>query len=155
MRIPSKTKTPRFYVAMNLDWARSSWRSQEEAELALRRFLVVAPFPPLGVVVVGPEGRTVQPLVLQGWTDYPMLESEKGDHARDPAVPRTQAPWRRATVLAYDRNKYADVEVEGFGLLNFKVGYVLCEPSWETGMPFSSGSKKNLPFPSDSVPCLG
>ena len=155
MKIPSKTKLPRFYVAMNLDWAWSSWRSQEEADAALRRFLVAAAFPPLGIVVVGPEGRTVQPLVLQGWTDYPMIESEKGDHARDPAVPRTQAPWRRATLRAFDRNKYADIEVEGFGLLNFKAGYVLHEPSWDAGMPFSSGSKKNLPLPSGLASCLG
>ena len=60
---------------------------------------------------------------LSGWTDYPMTPEEKGK----------AAPWRRCRIVAYDQNKYADVEVEGFGLVNIKIGYVLCQPNWEDG----------------------
>jgi len=156
MKIPRRSADLRFYVLRTENSAVSSWSTREAAEEALRELLVRFDAPPLlGLMQVGPSGRARVAHELWGWTDYPMLESEKGDHARDPNVSKTQAPWRRAVLRAWDRNKYADIEVEGLGLFNFKAGYVLHKPSWAAGLPFSSVAKERLPRPSEGVPCLG
>jgi hypothetical protein len=58
---------------------------------------------------------------LTGWTDYPMWHlypEEKGG----------AGPWRRCRIVAFNGSKHADVEVEGIGLVEFKIGYVLCQP---------------------------
>ena len=57
---------------------------------------------------------------LVGWTDYPM----PGD--------TRNGVWRRCRIIAYDKNKYADIEVEGVGCVNFKIGYVRVAPSWSS-----------------------
>ena len=60
-----------------------------------------------------------QPLI--GWTDYPMYHI----HPEERGKP---APWRRCRIVAFNGSKHADVVVEGFGLVEFKIGYVLCQP---------------------------
>lgn len=53
------------------------------------------------------------------WTDYPIIEL--GDE------PGKEAPVRECKPIAYDRDKYCRVEVEGV-TTSFKAGYIYTRP---------------------------
>lgn len=56
---------------------------------------------------------------MRAWTDYPIVEL--GD------TPNQEAPIREVTVLGWDGNKYAEVEVEEVRT-SFKAGYLYRRP---------------------------
>jgi hypothetical protein len=56
---------------------------------------------------------------FRAWTDYPFLDTDaKGQ----------PAPIREVTVIAFDGDKYADVQYQG-QTYNFKAGYLYKEPA--------------------------
>jgi hypothetical protein len=56
---------------------------------------------------------------MMAWTDYPIVAL--GDEVGK------EAPIREVTVLGWDGNKYAEVEVEGVRT-SFKAGYLYTKP---------------------------
>ena len=54
---------------------------------------------------------------ITGWTDYPIIQI--GD------ISGKKAPIRRIRVLSFDNNKYAKVEILGYGVtVEIKAGYL-------------------------------
>lgn len=76
MKIPQTTKRPRFYVATSLDHAFSSWGTHEEARASYLRWAALVSDTAaiagprdrdfaqiVGIVVTGPTGREMLPIV--------------------------------------------------------------------------------------------
>ena len=64
---------------------------------------------------------------LEAYTDYPITTNEWGDRGVD--QPGVLAPIRKVSILAFDRNKYCTVRVEGIaGVGEIKFGYLYKEP---------------------------
>lgn len=77
--------------------------------------------------------------MLEGWTDYPFTTA--GD------IKHREAPIRRATVIAYDGDKYCVVRVDGVeGKQEIKAGYVYRQPGRAGSAPcFSRAELEALP----------
>lgn len=89
---------------------------------------------------------------LVGWSDYPMTDEEV-----DARRAGRGTPWRRCTIVAYDGDKYADVDVDGIGKVNMKIWYVLRFPTWVNADPVISHHpfrKNRLPMTREGVRCV-
>lgn len=87
--------------------------------------------------------------MMRAWTDYPIVEL--GD------TPGQEAPIREVTVLGWDGNKYAEVEVEGVRT-SFKAGYLYLRPGRIASQGFVTlggriyRDSRNYTVPSSDLP---
>lgn len=85
---------------------------------------------------------------MDAFTNYPITKREFGDRGID--EPGKHAPVRKATILAYNRNKHCIVRVEGFeGLFDIKFGYMYKSSDPTTFMDgfYRPDELSTLPFP--------